>query len=309
MEAHSVALLWSKPWDVEATDVFRLPEAVVQMMVRTLLHGEKYQEYSAKSWSGGSESFHLFVRANQLALKRTPENMAHALDLYLAAVEKDPAYAPAWAGLGRCYRFLDKFAPQPGRQLEAAKAAFERAFSIDPDLGIAHAFYTALQVDLGAAEDAMMRLLKRAASHGNDPEVFSGLVQACRYCGLLPESLAAHQLALRLDRNVKTSVAHTYFALGDYERALFWYGAEAGLYLDALALACTGREAEAAAMLWSRRDKFSLMPVAMPSLQAYLDGDLDRCITILQQLPSGHTDPEMRFYAARQAAVAGAFDL
>ena len=47
-----------------------------------------------------------------------------------------------------------------------------------------------------------MRLLGEAARHGNDPELFAGLVHACRYCGLYDQSLVAHAEARRLDPNV-----------------------------------------------------------------------------------------------------------
>ena len=51
-----------------------------------------------------------------------------------------------------------------------------------------------------------MRLLGEATRHGNDPELFAGLVHACRYCGLFDESIAAHAEARRLDPNVATSI-------------------------------------------------------------------------------------------------------
>ena len=74
----------------------------------------------------------------------------------------------------------------------------------------------------------MVRLLKTLAFHQNAPELFIALVQACRYCGQLDASLAAHRRALELDPNVRTSVTHTYFLLGNFERSLFWYGTVAG---------------------------------------------------------------------------------
>ena len=65
-----------------------------------------------------------------------------------------------------------------------------------------------------------MRLLGRAREHQADPQLFAGLVQACRYCGLLTESLAAHRRARALDPNVPTSVTYTHWAVGDYPAAL-----------------------------------------------------------------------------------------
>ena len=65
-----------------------------------------------------------------------------------------------------------------------------------------------------------MRLLGEADRHGNDPELFAGLVHACRYCGLYEESIAAHAEARRLDPNVPTSVEQTLLMTGDIDRLL-----------------------------------------------------------------------------------------
>ena len=65
-----------------------------------------------------------------------------------------------------------------------------------------------------------MRLLGEADRHGNDPELFAGLVHACRYCGLFEQSIAAHAEARRLDPNVPTSLEQTLLMTGDIERLL-----------------------------------------------------------------------------------------
>jgi hypothetical protein len=70
-------------------------------------------------------------------------------------------------------------------------------------------FYANLEGDIGQAQRALLRLLGEANRHGNDPELFAGLVQACRYCGLYDESVAAHAEARRLDPNVPTSLGQT----------------------------------------------------------------------------------------------------
>ena len=54
----------------------------------------------------------------------------------------------------------------------------------------------------------------------NDPELFAGLVHACRYCGLYEQSIAAHEEARRLDPNVPTSLEQTLLMTGDIDRLL-----------------------------------------------------------------------------------------
>ena len=66
----------------------------------------------------------------------------------------------------------------------------------------------------------MVRLLTEAHRHGNDPELFAGLVHACRYCGLFEASVTADAEARRLDPNVRTSVVETLLLAGDIERLL-----------------------------------------------------------------------------------------
>ena len=312
LDCASGAVVWSKRWDLNLDEVFEFVEGVAQLVIRALVRRDTLTDPPPAGIDrpANHEAYELYLRANQLVLKRTPENMALARDLYVASTQKDPDYAPAWALLGRCQRFLAKFGANPARDLAAAQEAFDRAFSLNPDLGIAHNLYTPLQVDTGGAQAAMVRLLQRAARRQSDPEIFSGLVHACRYCGQLDASLAAHERALRLDRNARTSVAHTFFLLGDYEKTLYWYGTGFGLYLDALALACLDREREAAALLWTRRDQFYLLAPAMTCLQAYLDGDFAAGLTALRQHPpSDWPEPEMRFYLARQAAKFGDTDM
>jgi hypothetical protein len=45
-------------------------------------------------------------------------------------------------------------------------------------------------------------------------------VHACRYAGLLEASVAAYHRAIRLDPAIRTSVAHTFFMIGDYSRVI-----------------------------------------------------------------------------------------
>jgi tetratricopeptide (TPR) repeat protein len=245
----------------------------------------------------------MYLLANQLTTKRDLDNFALARDLYVACLERDPAFAPAWARLGRCYRWFEKFGPIQMAGTQTAKAAFERAFELNPDLVLAHNLYTPIESDAGQAERAMVRLLRRLRSHRNSPELFAGLVHACRYCGQLEASIAAHNRAVELDSRIRTSVAHTYFALGDFERALYWYGNREGVYLDLLILASSGREQECAALLSTRKHRFAMLPAGMHSLDAYLQGDRARGIEVLRRASAdANNDPEMLFYLARQAA-------
>jgi DNA-binding winged helix-turn-helix (wHTH) protein/tetratricopeptide (TPR) repeat protein len=163
----------------------------------------------------------LYLRANQLAYETS--QWASARDLYEAALREDPNYAPAWARLARCHRVIGKFLAPPidtPGLFARAEDAFQRALSLDPDLSLAHSLYAQLEVDTGRSEQAMLRLIARARRHPHAPDLFSGLVHALRFCGLLDLSIAAHRRARTLDPTVPTSIHHTWWMKGEYEKAL-----------------------------------------------------------------------------------------
>lgn len=150
---------------------------------------------------------------------------------------------------------------------------------------------------------AMLRLLERARFRRNDADLFAGLVQACRYCGELTASAAAHDRAWHLDPHVVTRVAHTYFLLGDYRKTLDWYGSKAGYYLDCAALAALGDNETALAQLREREQAggaTGTVQAIMQSLRAYLEGNYGECVRAIEAGESlAHIDPETLYYMAR----------
>jgi tetratricopeptide (TPR) repeat protein len=164
---------------------------------------------------------------------------------------------------------IGKFVDPSSDSDTEAETAFQRALAIQPRLSVAHKFYAALEADSGRAEQAVTRLLREAARHGNDPELFAGLVQTCRYCGLYEESTAAHVEARRLDPNVSTSVEQTVLMTDDLERLLALEpapvgGGDAGIRVMGLGLA--GRREEARERLIAMRNT-----VRLPAFQEWTD--------------------------------------
>src|SRR3984885_5386289 len=74
------------------------------------------------------ETYEKFVRARELPAQRSLESMLVARGLYWTCLAENPNVAPAWAWLGRCCWFLDKFSGGSSAGPELTKAAFQRAF-------------------------------------------------------------------------------------------------------------------------------------------------------------------------------------
>jgi serine/threonine protein kinase len=221
IEASTGTILWSKTVQLRMHDLFdvqdQLAKAIVESLSIPLSSGE--QRRLSHDLPASARAYEFYLRGNQVG--HDPAMLSVARELYRSAIAEDPNYAPAWAKLGRVYRVIAKYESEdPTANLSLADEAFKRALQINPDLSIAHNLYTNFEVEsLGRAKEAMARLLVRAEAT-SDPEIFTGLVIACRFCGLLDASLAADRRARRLDPSARTSVMYTHFMRGDWERAI-----------------------------------------------------------------------------------------
>ncbi|MFL6415467.1 MAG: hypothetical protein ACJ74Y_07340 [Bryobacteraceae bacterium] len=249
----------------------------------------------------GPLSYQRFVRAKELTVQRAVTSLAQAKDLYWICLAENPAFAPAWAWLGRCCWQLAKFRRGSFTDVELAVAALRRAHALDPDLGCAHQFLTPIETDTGEARNAMVRLMHRLEKHPGEPETLAGLVQVLRFCGLLQESMNMNDRAAELDPTMVTSIPHTLFLLGDYASTIETYSGRTGYYLDAAAWAAKGERIQAVTLLRKRLGHESLsnlMAGVMGSLLSVLEGRADDAVSQMRDTDATR-EPEAMVYFAR----------
>jgi non-specific serine/threonine protein kinase len=305
-------ILWSETSQVDMGDLFQLQDDLAHRTVQSLsgsLTGRQDQG-PRRDVPATAKAFEYYLRANEFGSRSASWELARSM--YERCVAEDPHYAPAWARLGRIYRVLAKYAADDrDENLGRAAAAFERALELNPDLSLAHNLSVYLEADRGQAQEAMVRLIERANERRADPELFSGLVHVCRYCGLLEASLAADRIAKRLDKLVVTSAIHTYWMKGDYESALAEAVTDTVGYSLGLTYASLGRNDDALVVLRHREQtsagKFDLYAQGfVSSLRALLEGKDDESVAWIQRtLAGGFPDPEGLYYLARKLAFLG----
>ncbi len=294
-------------------DLFHLQDELAHQVVESLSIrlSPRDDRRMKRDVPASPSAYEYYLRGNQCAYDSKSTQIAR--DLYLRCIEQDPDYAPAWARLARCYRILGKFGTEETRNLQKAEAAFERALSLNPDLSLAQSLYAYLEADLGRAQHAMERLLKRAQQYPNDAELFAGLVHVCRYCGLLNASVKAHERAKRIDPQIPTSVAHTYFVRGEYQRSVKTGSGDIG-YVEGLALLALGRREEVVRGVHARlsAEAGTVHPRIAQFLHMLLliaEGNAGAFLAEGSQIFADFTDPEGRFYWVRYLAQVGEVEM
>jgi TolB-like protein len=199
-------------------EVFAFEDAMTQAVISLLtpVRSGSTSDEVRRDTPANARAFEQFLRGLELA--RQMSRMPEARECFIRALDEDPAFAPAWAWLGRCHRVIGKFVENHAENDRRAEDAFRRALALSPDLPVAHRFYTHFESEHGRADAAIARLLQYARTNRNDAQLFAALVHACRYAGLLGASFSAHEEARRLDPTVPTSVEYSLLLAGDADR-------------------------------------------------------------------------------------------
>lgn len=301
MEVPSGTVLWWDEPQVSMSGLFELQDNLVHRIVESLSlslstpeHGRLKRDVPATS-----VGYECYLRGNELSRRGLAgfDQLMVARDLYRRSVEIDPSYAPAWAQLGRCYRLIGKGMENGHQNLALSESAFQHALELNPELPDAHSQYAFLEAELGRAKDAVGRLLRCARTHSTSPDLFVALVLCCRFCGLLEASVAAHEHARKLDPIVATSVGHTYYQLGDYDRA-FSNIAVGAWAIEGMTLGTIGRTAEASQAF--QKVEQSRAPAPMRAFvvawRAMFEGNRQESLNAAEQCIQYYLDPEGVFY-------------
>jgi non-specific serine/threonine protein kinase len=306
--ATDAAVVWSQTAQVALGDVFALQDQLASRIVESLSLPLTDREHRLLKHDvpASAKAYEFYLRGNQ-ALAQYASTPAR--ELFLQCLDLDPQFAPAWAGLGAAYRSLGKFSvTESDDLLQRSEAAFMRALELNPDLPRAHNLRARLQIDLGHAHDAMMNLLTRLRVRTTDPDLFAGLVQACRYCGLLDASVAADRQARRVDKRIRTSVVHTYVMMGAYQRALdITVDDPADAITSAGVLIMLDRGDDAIKTLESATGDIP-PPIRkwLESLKLIAQGRRQEALVATHEFMSPtYRDPETLYYIARQLAFLG----
>lgn len=135
---------WAEEYEKDLRDVLALQSAVARDIAREIRVTVTAPEQSrlAKSRSVDPESYDAYLRGRHFVNKRSHDDLKRAVDYFRTAIDKDPTYAPAYAGLADAYAMLGSVGYDvlpPREAMPRAKAAAVQALEIDETMAEAHA--------------------------------------------------------------------------------------------------------------------------------------------------------------------------
>jgi TolB-like protein/Tfp pilus assembly protein PilF len=222
------AQLWGEQYNRPLADLLAVEEEIAREIVHRLrLHlPETERRRLGKRTTINTEAYQLYLRGRYYLNKRTEEGMKKSIDLFQQAIDLDPTYALAYAGIADTYLNLGGWGQLPPyAAYPKAKAAAAKALEIDETLAEAH---TSLAMaakeydwDFPRAERAYRRALELNPNYAVAHHWYGECLAAV---GRHAEAIAEIKRALELDPLsliINASLGrHGYFFAGQYDQAI-----------------------------------------------------------------------------------------
>lgn len=197
--------LWSETYDRRLESVFAIQEEIAAAIVHELKGslGVAEGERLVRNRTGDIGAYELYLRARSLQRQRGA-SVGQAIDLYEQALERDPAFAPAWAGLAEAWSIEPYYETAADSTywdaaLSRAEEAAATSLDIDPSLVPAHVALGNVHRDRWEWTEAEPAYRRALALDPDDPEANQQYGDMLAAMGRTEEALPYARRAVELD--------------------------------------------------------------------------------------------------------------
>jgi adenylate cyclase len=150
--------LWSDHYDRELKDIFAIQDEIARSIAATLKIALTPGESSAigRAPTKDLEAYDYYLRGREYFYQYKRKGIEFALKMFTRAIEIDPAFVRAYAGIADCCSFLYMYAGSHDTHREQADAMSRKALQLEPESAEAHAsrgVAYSLRKDYDAAEE------------------------------------------------------------------------------------------------------------------------------------------------------------
>jgi TolB-like protein/Tfp pilus assembly protein PilF len=230
IEADTDRLLLVEDYEAELEDILTLQQRFAKAVagsIRIKLTPQE-QERLTHARPVSPEAYQLHSYGRFFWNKRTEASLKTGLEYFQRAVEADSNYAQAYVGEADCYNLFERYGVlSPREAFPQARAASEKALSIDEQIGEAHASLAftlfLYNWDWGASERAFKRALELSPGYATAHHWYSVYLRAM---GRLGEAVNEACIARDLDplsSIINTNLGDTYYFAREYQKAADQY--------------------------------------------------------------------------------------
>jgi serine/threonine protein kinase/Tfp pilus assembly protein PilF len=141
IDAKENRLLWGQQYNHKIADTLSVQQEIsknISEKLRLNLSGAD-EKLLARRHTESGDAYQEYLKGQFWLNRRNEEGFRKAIEFFNHAVEKDPSYALAYAGLADCYALLGTYAlMEPSEGFPKAKAAAMKALALDQQLAEAH---------------------------------------------------------------------------------------------------------------------------------------------------------------------------
>ncbi|HEX5577520.1 MAG TPA: tetratricopeptide repeat protein, partial [Gemmatimonadaceae bacterium] len=132
--------LWSERYDRELEDVFAIQDEIAQNIVKALrvVISEDEKRAIEKPATENVEAYDYYLRGRKFFHQNRRTSLEFARKMFTRAIEVDPNYARAYAGIADCCSILFMYFDARESNLKQADKASQTALDLDPGLAEAH---------------------------------------------------------------------------------------------------------------------------------------------------------------------------
>ena len=219
--------IWAESYDAVMKNIFDLQDEITKKIADALTVKLTQDEKKrvARKYTEIMEAYDFFLQGLEYQNRYTKEAHAQAQQMYERAIELDPEFAYAYAGLGSTYLIeWNFFWSQDPNSLEQAFELAQKAIALDDSLPGGHQVLGRVYLWKKQHEQAIAELEEAIALSPNSADGLAGLGEILNWAGRPEETIGLVQKAMRLNPKYPSwylwSIGHAYFLTGRYEEAI-----------------------------------------------------------------------------------------
>src|SRR5215510_3917572 len=197
------AQLWSDKFDQKSADLFTIQDLISEQVAQTLavkLTGEEKRLFT-KRYTSDAEAYQFYVKGRYFLNRSSGDDFRKSIEYFQKAVNEDPNFALAYAGLADSYAQLGSFSlVEMKDSYESARRAAMNALARDENLSEAHASLGYIMMsyywDWPEAEKQFKKAIELNANYGMAHNWYS---QYLAFMGRSDEAIKEAKLAQQID--------------------------------------------------------------------------------------------------------------